>query len=228
MHRITSIDTRKRHLARVCFSPAPNLSALLEERHAFLPELENGHPLIDRTILERLNLTVGDTLSPEDVLELLKTSLCFRAKEKAIWYLASSDRSARSLHQKLSATFGTFAAQFAVEQMQLRGYLNDEAYAMRLAQALNNQGLSARAAQQKMQQKGLGRELTVEAIARYFDEDEVTKAKKLLLSKYAAKLDCAENIRKVTAALQRRGFSFNTIRAALTAVQAEVEETAFF
>lgn len=224
MHRITAIDKRKKHLARVSLIPAPELSALFEEHRAFLPELENNQPLIDRTILERLNLAVGDTLSSEEVLELIKASLCFRAKEKAIWYLASCDRSARSLHQKLSAAFGTFAAQFAVEQMQKRGYLNDEAYAMHLAQTLNSQGLSARAAQQKMQQKGLSRELAALAVAQHFSEDEVAKAQKLLQAKYASKLDSPEGIRKVTAALQRRGFSFSTIRAALAAVQAEREE----
>ena len=143
MHKIQSIEPRRRHLARVCLAPPPDLTVYEEDRRSLLPELENGQPLVDRTIIERLNLAVGDALSANDVQQLVKVSLCFRAKERAVWHLASADYSTRGLYQKLRPVFGAVPAEFAVTQMRQRGYLNDEHYAERLAQALNAKGAGA-------------------------------------------------------------------------------------
>ena len=181
MHKIQSIEPRRRHLARVCLAPPPDLTVYEEDRRSLLPELENGQPLVDRTIIERLSLAVGDALSANDVQQLIKVSLCFRAKERAVWHLASADYSARGLYQKLRPVFGAVPAEFAVTQMRQRGYLNDEHYAERLAQALNAKGLSARAATQKMQQKGLERAVTEAAVQRFFTENEEEKATALVL-----------------------------------------------
>lgn len=221
MHTVTAIETRRRHLARVTLAPPPDLTIYEEDRRSLLPELENGQPLIDRTILARVNLTVGETLSAADVQDLIKVSLCFRAKERAVWYLASADRSSGALFQKLRPVFGTVPAEFAVSQMQKRGYLNDARYAVHLAQALNAQGLSARAAAQKMQQKGLSREVAADAVAQFFADDEVEKATALVLKKYALKLSDPNDIRKTTAALLRRGFSYTVARAAIANATAE-------
>lgn len=222
MHKIQSIEPRRRHLARVCLAPPPDLTVYEEDRRSLLPELENGQPLVDRTIIERLNLAVGDALSANDVQQLVKVSLCFRAKERAVWHLASADYSARGLYQKLRPVFGAVPAEFAVTQMRQRGYLNDEHYAERLAQAFNAKGLSARAATQKMQQKGLERAVAEAAVQRFFTENEEEKATALVLKRYAQKITDPQDIRKTTAALVRRGFSFSAARAAIAAARAQI------
>lgn len=217
--QIVNIAVRRRHLALLLLSPAPNLKELQSDRRALIPETEGEQLLIDRTVIERCGLAVGDLLSPAEVNELVKVSLCYRAKEKAVWYLSKAPRTKRGLYDKLRQTFGSVPAQFAVEQMEQRGYLNDQNYAARLAELLAQQNLSARAARQKMLQKGLDRETTDAALAAQFSGDETEKAVALIYKKYIHKLEDEADLRKTTAALLRRGFSYSTIRQAYQTIK---------
>lgn len=218
---VSEIAVRKRHLAVVITDTLPDLQDLLYEKNEWIFETEKGFPLIDRTILERCNIAKGTALSGADCLELVKASCCFRAKERAIWYLSKSERSRHGLQDKLTPVFGRAAAQFAVDQMEKRGYLDDRRFATMVANGLNGQNVSYRAALQKLLQKGIEKQLAQDVLEEVFETDETQKAVAVILKKYAHKLENPNDVQKTTAALARRGFSYATIRAAYAVIREE-------
>ena len=59
---------------------------------------------------------------------------------------------------------------------------------------------------------------------RFFTENEEEKATALVLKRYAQKITDPQDIRKTTAALVRRGFSFSAARAAIAAARAQIAD----
>ncbi|MBO7217247.1 MAG: RecX family transcriptional regulator, partial [Clostridia bacterium] len=98
--------------------------------------------------------------------------------------------------------------------------INDEAYAARMAEYLINSGISKREAEFKLINKGIAKDLA----HSFFEniDDESGKIKQLLERKYANKLGDAESVKKVFAALIRKGFSYSDVKSALKEYSEEI------
>lgn len=213
---VQSLSPRKRFLCAVALLPPP-------DPQEFEADYEGERLLLDRRILERCGVVVGLQLNDEDLTTLIKTSECYRAKQRAIWYLSRSDCCSKGLYNKLRRYFKEYAAEFAVKQMNDLGYLNDRDYAHRLADSLLTYGgLSIRAARGKMLQKGVEKTLADEVLED-FDVNSKELILKLIDKKYKNKLSDEDDKRRTIAALQRRGFSFSDIRSALLELRKEVD-----
>ena len=86
--------------------------------------------------------------------------------------------------------------------------INDTAFAERLAEQYLRGGISVREAENKMFLKGIERK-TAKAALDLFEVDAKQQIKLLINKKYRAKLQCAENVPKVFAALGRKGFNYS-------------------
>ncbi|MBQ1187370.1 MAG: regulatory protein RecX [Clostridia bacterium] len=184
--------------------------------------LEDGNELLLDTEIVILNsLTPGAVLCDPDAL--LYESDLKRAKNRALWYLSRGDLSEKKLTEKL--TLGGFmpnAVGGAVQRMKELDLINDERLAVRLCEYLTEQGASKREIVYKLMNKGIP-----STVARYtveeIETDETEKLGKLIKTKYASKLTCEEGVKKVFAALIRKGYSYSDVRDALRAYSEELE-----
>jgi SOS response regulatory protein OraA/RecX len=206
--KITEIGIRRRHLAAISLYPAPEK---IEGA-----DYEKDKILIDREILSRCKIVKDTELSLEDLKQLVHVSECYRAKNRAIWYLSKNDISEKALFEKLTKNFSEKASAFAVEQMVKRGYVDDRRYAENMVRLLNAKNISGRGAITKMLSKGIPLETAKDVLEGYKDDD-VIRACNLLKTKYKNKLT-EEDLNKTIAALSRRGFSYQTIKSAIESI----------
>lgn len=163
-----------------------------------------------------------------------------KACEKALDWLSARDYSARQLYDKLRRYYTDRAAAAAVAEMIRRQYLDDWRFAQNRARVLYTQHKSRRAITRTLMEKGVDRELAVQAVDELYEEmeaalaaaapeeeppdPEIAAAAALVGRQYRRKL-AQGRPDLVLAALQRRGFSYRVARTALEQVQAEDAET---
>ena len=177
----------------------------------------DGEPAmtVDIRTFEESPYRVGSSLSEEELRALLDESGRRRAEEKAVYLLSRGDHSRRGLEEKLRRSAGREAAAQAAQRMEELGYVNDERYALRLAQDLTERKLyPRRRAVQELCARGVDRELAVRAVDETEKED-LDKALELIAKKQYNRLHDEDGRRKAGAALARYGFDGGTIRRAL-------------
>ena len=185
---------------------------------------EGENLLIDRVIVGRCDIRKGSELSLNEVKDLCHVSECYRAKNKAVWYLSRTDYSEKSLYDKLRRTFTQKASAFAVGQMVQKGYINDERYALNLISKLKAKNSSLNEIKQKLFLKGVEKELCTALLE---DNDlslgDYDRVLALINSKYINKIKDEENRRKTVQALRRKGFSFADIKRAINSFNYDEE-----
>ena len=150
-----------------------------------------------------------------------------KARARALALLAGREMASAQLYERLCRSYTGQAAAAAVAELVERGYLDDARYAEARAHSLLCAHKSRRAAAQSLRQAGLTAPQVEQALAAVYDapEDEgespeLAAAVALIERRYAPKL-AAGRRDLVVAALQRRGFAYPVIRAALAAAQAD-------
>ena len=213
--RILCLSTRRKQLVAVSFDRAGEDLPLGDELPPARRLDSAGLLLLDRGTAEEAGLAPGTELTEEALLTLIERSDFARAKSRALWLLSGRDYATAELSQKLAPDFGRAAACAAARRMEELGLINDEAYAARLAeQLLFVKKVSARDAIYQMTARGLPRE-TVEQAVETLSPDPAEQLRELIEQKYRRSLSDEKGVRRVTAALARRGFSYGDIRAAL-------------
>lgn len=182
--------------------------------------LEDGSELLlDSELIIIENIKIGSEIDDVDNLKYLSDYK--RAKSRALWYLSRGDLSEKALYDKLvRGEFSERASRDAVERMKELGLVNDEAYATRIAEYLKNCGISKREAEYKMISRGIPRDIAHALLES--EENECEKIKYLLEHKYANKLSDEESVKKVFAALIRKGFSYSDVKSALREYSEEI------
>ncbi len=144
-----------------------------------------------------------------------------RAFNKASDLLATRDHSEKELLQKLRQKGFAAGAEEALEKLKSYGYLDDSRFALRFAQELQRvKHYGKKRIEQELFRKGVSREIVSDTLEQIsFDEDALTA---LIERKYLRQLDTEQGVQKTIAALQRLGYSFSEIRAALQKVQEDV------
>ncbi|MBR5343283.1 MAG: regulatory protein RecX [Oscillospiraceae bacterium] len=172
-------------------------------------------------VVAELRLCAGLTLD-EERLEAIKTASALALlKTKALELLSRRPMSAKELRVKLlqkGAEPGS--AEACVRWLEEHRLLDDEAYAGAVVRHYASKGCGEGRIRQELSRRGVPREYWDEALAQRPDSTE--KIDKLI----AARLHDPENrdeVRKVTAALYRRGFGWDEIRAALARFRAEAD-----
>ena len=139
------------------------------------------------------------------------------ARERALDLLSAAEQTSGTLRQKLLRWYGEEAVEAAVLRMEELGLINDLDYGRRYAaDAVNLRGWPRRRIAMELQKKGVPAEVIEEALADITEETEIETACRLLEGPYRGKLRDRKERDKVKAALQRRGFSYEVIRQAVS------------
>lgn len=184
---------------------------------------DNGEELvIDKGLWEESPFGVGSSLSRLQIEELVAASQKRRARNKAIFLLSKRDYSRKELEQRLCREGGRFvadnreAARQAAAAMEEYGYVNDKAYAERLARRFClEKCYPHRRAEQALCEKGIARDIAAEAVKTIEKEDWQLALEFLRKKRYTVGDD------RAAAAMARYGFSHDTVRRALAAFSEE-------
>ncbi len=202
--KVSSISNRRKQLTAVTFEDSSQL-------------------LLDTELTVIKGIAPGVIIDDPDAL--LYESELKRAKSRAMWYLSRGDHSENGLYDKLiAAGFKHEVCCEATERMKELGLINDEAYARRLAEYLSHSGASDREIYCKLLHKGFSSDIAKYAIEDLPDDDEIEKILKLLNTKYAGKLENWDDLQKILAALQRKGFSYADVKSAIRRYNEEIED----
>ena len=198
--------------------------------HLVAVALDDGTEIqLDKRTWEESPYGVDSFLSYEQLEELKEHSDRDRAREKAVFLLSRRDYSERELRQKLCREKGRYcpdrqeAAQQAAAYMTELGYVNDAAYAARLARVYRLERLyPARRAVEKLCEKGIDRDTAREAVEAV-ETDDLQLALEFLRKRRYTVPYTHEEAEKQLAALARYGFSAEDSRRALKRRQEEDE-----
>ncbi len=162
-------------------------------------------------------LQKGAEVSPERLETLRQEDELRSARERALDLLSAAEQTSGTLRQKLLRWYGEEAVEAAVLRMEELGLINDLDYGRRYAaDAVNLRGWPRRRIAMELQKKGIPAEVIEEALADITEETEIETACRLLEGPYRGKLRDRKERDKVKAALQRRGFSYEVIRQAVS------------
>jgi len=112
-------------------------------------------------------------------------------------------------------------AAFCADWLEERGFLDDEGYAAAVARHYSSKGYGAGRVRAELSRRGVSRELWEDALEQMPDSRD--KLDRLVAAKLKDPED-REQVRKLSASLARRGFSWEEIRAALRRCHAETED----
>ena len=186
-------------------------------RYALMVDGEFAFSLHRDTFLLCPWLQKGAEVSPEWLETLRQEDELRSARERALDLLSAAEQTSGTLRQKLLRWYGEEAVEAAVLRMEELGLINDLDYGRRYAaDAVNLRGWPRRRIAMELQKKGVPAEVIEEALADITEETEIETACRLLEGPYRGKLRDRRERDKVKAALQRRGFSYEVIRQAVS------------
>ena len=173
-------------------------------------------------VVTDLRLYSGRELDEEELKELYRASRSALARNRAMELLSRRPMSEKELVDKLIRKGeDEEAARDCARWLREEGFLNDESYAATVARHYAAKGYGPGRVRAELSRRGVDRELwdgTIEAMPENRDRLDRFIASRLTYP------EDREQIRKVSAALYRRGYSWEEIRSALGRFHAETEE----
>ena len=162
-----------------------------------------------------MGLKEGMEITPAQLEELRVRTDTIKAREKAYHLLSYRDYSKKELIDKLGNKVEREVAEVVTDRIEELGYLSDEEYSRKLVRSLSREKmLSERSIRRELALRGIAPELVEEAMEE-LEEDDVTRILRLIHRKFERKLTDETGVRRVYAALMRRGYAYSDVRAAL-------------
>lgn len=173
---------------------------------------------VNSTIVLEFGLEKGQTLSRDELSKIRAADTLRKAKARALYLLGERAMCLVELKTKLTRTYGEEVAAEAAEYAESLGYINDEEYALRLAEYLiKRKRWGARRARLEMLRRGLDRELVENTLADIPEDEIDEELTALIAGKYANKIQDYDDRRRTIAALARRGYDFGAIKRCIEA-----------
>ncbi|SEA12514.1 regulatory protein [Oribacterium sp. KHPX15] len=176
---------------------------------------------IDDLLKEHGGEVSGYNLDPDKMSEHDK--LLNRCKERSLYLLEQAAKPESKLREKLVKS-GRYSEEIIEETMDFLkkyDYINDLRFAKQLIKHYSG-SKSLREIEQKLYQRGVNQKDIKEAMAE-FKDDELSEGAEMRAVKAAIYKKCkdpsaldAEQKRKLYASLMRKGFSYSTVRNALS------------
>lgn len=168
-------------------------------------------------------LYAGKELSEEEAAALLDCARRGAWKEKSIELLSRKPQSRKELERKLAQwEAGAEEAAAICDRMEELGYLNDAAYAVQVVCHYAAKGFGERKLRDELYRRGVPRELWDGALKQA--EDSTDAIDDFVAKKLAGKIPDRKELKKVSDALARRGYSWSDISAALRRYGAQCDE----
>lgn len=189
----------------------------------FLVEFDCGETL--RSTLETVTdkrLYVGMELDEEAFEELKRSSSKALDRQKALEMLSRRPYSRRELKDKLLRR-GTDeqSVDECISWLDEHGFLDDGEYAGAVARHYSAKGYGAGRVKTELRRRGIERELADETLAELPENTDKIDA---YIARRLSDPKDRDSVRKIGAALYRRGYSWEEIRAALRRFNSEIEE----
>ena len=185
------------------------------KRQRVLVYLEEGDLLrVTESELARFGLYPGMDLSAEDVVQLQKIARDSETKLQAAQISAARMLSKKELTDRLRRKGAEpEAAAAAAERMAELGAVDDAAYAGAVVRHYVALGYGKGRAEQELRRRGVPRDLWDEALAQLPEAGDAVRA--YLRSRLRGRVPDRAEVKKLSDALLRRGFSWNEIRPVL-------------
>ena len=173
-------------------------------------------------VVTDLRLYAGRELDGEELKELRAASRSALARNRAMELLSRRPMSEKELIDKLirKGEDEETAADCA-RWLRENGFLDDESYAAAVARHYAAKGYGPGRVRAELSRRGVDRELWDDTIEAMPENSE--KMDRFIAARLTDPED-REQVRKVSAALYRRGYSWEEIRSALGRFHAETEE----
>ena len=174
------------------------------------------------SVVTELRLYAGRELGEEQLCELRTLSERARARSRALEIVSRRLISEKELRDKLlQKGESEETAEYCTAWLAERGFLNDAEYAAAVVRHYAAKGYGSGRVRTELSRRGISRELCDEAL------EAMPASADSIDSFLAAKLkapDDKEQVRKISNALYRRGYSWDEIRCALDRFRAEYED----
>ena len=168
-------------------------------------------------------LYAGKELDETEAAALLDSARRSGLKGKTLELLSRKPQSRKELERKLREWEASEEETAALcDRMEELGYLNDAAYAAQVVRHYSAKGFGERKLRDELYRRGVPRDLWDEALEQAEDPAESIDA--FVAKKLAGKEPDRKELKKVSDALARRGYSWNDISAALRRYGAECDE----
>ena len=166
-------------------------------------------------IIYKYSLAKDKEVEGETLIEAQKEQNIMYAKNKALDILSRAACSEKALFSKLlTKGIDKEAAAFAVSYAKEYGYINDEALLPDIIKHLiNEKKYGKQRIFSYLYSKGFDKELIASALED--TEDDPTERLVSLIAKEKADMNDRKEVSKLYAKLQRRGYSFSQIKAAM-------------
>ena len=172
-------------------------------------------------VITDLRLFEGKDLDDGQLEEFKLASLRSLTLERSIELLSRRQMSKKELRDKLlRKEVEEDAAVWCADKLETMGLLNEESYAGSVARHYSARGYGSGRVRSELSRRGIPRELWEDALKEMPESDDGIDR---LLRKKLRDPDDKDQIRKATASLLRRGFSWEEVRGALTRMKAELE-----
>ena len=187
--------------------------------------LEGGDLLrVTGAELLRFGLYKGMDLTPQLVVELQAAAQKSQLKQTAARMASGRMLSKKEVQRRLTKKGADEeeAAEMA-DWLESLGAVDDAGYAGAVARHYGAMGYGAGRVRQELMRRGVPRELWDEALAQLPPAGEAIR--RFLDAKLRGRAMTPEESRRLAAALQRRGFSWNDIRPALNERGQDIDDT---
>ena len=204
------------------------MSVLISALHQTSPErvtvaLDDGSEIkATLGVVADLRLYTGRRLTEAELQTLRASAALALCKNRGLELLSYRPMSAKELRDKLTEKGEEpAAAEAAVAWLCEHSFLDDARYAGMVVRHYAGKGYGAGRIRQELQRRGVPRELWEEALTELTESDD--KLDRFIASRLKDPSDRAQ-VQRVSAALYRRGFSWEEIRAALARFRADAGE----
>ena len=173
-------------------------------------------------VVTDMRLFSGKELDGEELEAFLLSSRRALAREKALEYISRRQMSGKELRSKLvQKGIDEDDADFCVQWLSDNGFINDESYSAAIARHYAGKGYGAGRVRAELSRRGIDRDLWEDAVGSMPDgSDKISK----FISSRLTDPDDRDQVRKVSQALFRRGYSWDEIRSALADFSVEAED----
>jgi regulatory protein len=210
--KITALEVQKRNKNRV--------NVFLDGEFAF-----------GLSLIEAARLHKGQVLSETEAAALQGEDTVLQVVDSAAHFMSYRPRSIQEVRQNLAEKeYPSEVIEAAINRLTAMGYLDDTAFARFWVQ---NRGafkpLSHRALRQELRQKGVSDSIISEVLSDT-EEGEMAYQAALTRVRRLSGLSQREFRTKMSAFLQRRGFSYNTTQDVVTRLieEFEAQDTPYF
>ncbi len=163
----------------------------------------------------------GSEIENEEWEELVLKINYKKAFNKCADLLSRRDHSVKELRDKLLRTVDEQSSDKAINKFLELGYLNDEKFALSLANHLfNNKNYSKNHVRQELYKRGIDKDI-INDIIENNESDQIDSIIRVINKSYVNKLKLEGGKDKVIAALMRKGFIYSDIKTAFYRIENE-------